>query len=644
MWFIAILFSPLLITIVLCDVNDTSNAAASPTTIVSPTNESSRGPSNENNNLPNYTRIYPTVNPTTSGVLHGYDWIYYAFSMNSEEYEMIDLTLFLDKDAGQDNCKGYAVQVNLQTEPPPVEERTIAAKDTPFWPSVMETVVIMTQESILCETCSRVGLSEKQTSGNLTWWILVQTRGGDPHDAQNTTCSFNMDIKIRKYMPFVTIGGAVLGVVGLVVLAKMVSVMNVMLMTDFRVFPWNASLLLVLALVPQQLVYLMKGVARALLRWGARAVEWYRRHRAAAETERELITPAAARSDDALEGTEMAAVVVQPPTDGAATDSVTTPSSTGGETTPSVNAESEDPVACRICRDETSAEELIQPCNCTGTMAYVHRSCLDTWRSECLRRNPVNAARCEVCHAQFVISVQYNTVDVAQRLAAASLKQALDGFLFLIALWIVGVLSGYLATYALGSITCNAVWHSLRTTNFTEVQHYAVGMFFYSFVLAVLYNTTYVCWLLTINNTPQGTPALQTQAMSVAKASLFIFASAIWASYFLKFCLYVTNEFVVWDNEVGLITGFFVLTMMSTVVGLGVAAKVMATRAMRDYLVSQGLLREHVQTRPADVDTTDDTEDGSPHDEPLHVPNTHNNHNDVPLDLEAQNTPVEDMA
>ncbi|XP_011072761.1 E3 ubiquitin-protein ligase MARCH8 isoform X2 [Sesamum indicum] len=35
---------------------------------------------------------------------------------------------------------------------------------------------------------------------------------------------------------------------------------------------------------------------------------------------------------------------------------------------------------CRICLD-TEGEDLIAPCHCKGTQKYVHRSCLDNWRS-----------------------------------------------------------------------------------------------------------------------------------------------------------------------------------------------------------------------------------------------------------------------
>ncbi|CAN1780150.1 E3 ubiquitin-protein ligase MARCHF3 [Linum perenne] len=35
---------------------------------------------------------------------------------------------------------------------------------------------------------------------------------------------------------------------------------------------------------------------------------------------------------------------------------------------------------CRICLDH-EGDDLIAPCHCKGTQKYVHRSCLDNWRS-----------------------------------------------------------------------------------------------------------------------------------------------------------------------------------------------------------------------------------------------------------------------
>ncbi|XP_004517154.2 ERAD-associated E3 ubiquitin-protein ligase DOA10-like, partial [Cicer arietinum] len=47
------------------------------------------------------------------------------------------------------------------------------------------------------------------------------------------------------------------------------------------------------------------------------------------------------------------------------------------ESSPLING---DQPQCRICLD-LGGEDLIAPCHCKGTQKYVHRSCLDNWRS-----------------------------------------------------------------------------------------------------------------------------------------------------------------------------------------------------------------------------------------------------------------------
>jgi hypothetical protein len=40
------------------------------------------------------------------------------------------------------------------------------------------------------------------------------------------------------------------------------------------------------------------------------------------------------------------------------------------------------PRECRICLDAGKTSDLIAPCQCSGTSRWVHRRCLDTWRSQ----------------------------------------------------------------------------------------------------------------------------------------------------------------------------------------------------------------------------------------------------------------------
>lgn len=52
---------------------------------------------------------------------------------------------------------------------------------------------------------------------------------------------------------------------------------------------------------------------------------------------------------------------------------------------------------CRICHEGGLQEALVAPCECLGTMATIHRSCLEHWLSAS------GTSFCELCHFQFSI-------------------------------------------------------------------------------------------------------------------------------------------------------------------------------------------------------------------------------------------------
>lgn len=52
---------------------------------------------------------------------------------------------------------------------------------------------------------------------------------------------------------------------------------------------------------------------------------------------------------------------------------------------------------CRICHEGAGGEILLSPCDCTGTLGKVHKSCLEKWLSSS------NTSYCELCHTEFTI-------------------------------------------------------------------------------------------------------------------------------------------------------------------------------------------------------------------------------------------------
>jgi hypothetical protein len=59
---------------------------------------------------------------------------------------------------------------------------------------------------------------------------------------------------------------------------------------------------------------------------------------------------------------------------------------------------------CRYCLSEDKSDKLIDPCNCEGTMKYVHRDCLGDWIKNSKREvfedkfKNLFITKCEICN------------------------------------------------------------------------------------------------------------------------------------------------------------------------------------------------------------------------------------------------------
>jgi hypothetical protein len=56
---------------------------------------------------------------------------------------------------------------------------------------------------------------------------------------------------------------------------------------------------------------------------------------------------------------------------------------------------------CRICLDNDNPNDIISPCLCSGGSAYIHRKCLNNWRSE--NANGKAFKFCDVCQFEYII-------------------------------------------------------------------------------------------------------------------------------------------------------------------------------------------------------------------------------------------------
>ena len=80
-------------------------------------------------------------------------------------------------------------------------------------------------------------------------------------------------------------------------------------------------------------------------------------------------------------------------------------------------------MTCRICYEADPDGELISVCGCTGSLALVHKECIEKWIRISKRKN------CEICHQPYTIDVktliEYSAIFFIFLGSCASLTHAL---------------------------------------------------------------------------------------------------------------------------------------------------------------------------------------------------------------------------
>ncbi|KAL3246357.1 hypothetical protein MRX96_057712 [Rhipicephalus microplus] len=86
---------------------------------------------------------------------------------------------------------------------------------------------------------------------------------------------------------------------------------------------------------------------------------------------------------------------------------------------------------CRICFYGDAKQPLLEPCNCRGTIGFVHRECLESWIQRTV--DP----QCQVCHFHFTVRKQAQPIWCL--LSDAEYRCPVFGYLALGALFVLGI-------------------------------------------------------------------------------------------------------------------------------------------------------------------------------------------------------------
>lgn len=127
---------------------------------------------------------------------------------------------------------------------------------------------------------------------------------------------------------------------------------------------------------------------------------------------------------------------------------------------------------CRICRDDGEREDLIAPCKCTGSVRWVHASCLNRWRIECLTRNQTNVDHCEICRNTFDVPIKRGNV-------LERVKGFCNNLLFFILTMLLWVVYSVGIRETLGNLSCATPYHQVDRTITFSVDGAIVTLTFY---------------------------------------------------------------------------------------------------------------------------------------------------------------------
>ncbi|KAK9059453.1 hypothetical protein SSX86_020155 [Deinandra increscens subsp. villosa] len=208
---------------------------------------------------------------------------------------------------------------------------------------------------------------------------------------------------------------------------------------------------------------------------------------------------------------------------------------------------------CRICLEGDGEEDddLISPCMCKGTQQFVHRACLDHWRSV---KEGFAFSHCSTCKAQFHLKVvKLNAISWPK--IKFRLFVARDVFLVFLALqMVIGLLGGlaytfdkdgsFRSSYSINSIN----WEPILLTHPISF-YYCIGVLFF-FVVVGFFGLVIHC--ISCNNDPR-----------VAGCQNFCFGCGILDCFptSVEVCVVLTIILVVIFFLLGIAYGFLAATM-----------------------------------------------------------------------------------
>ncbi|KAG8347753.1 RING variant domain [Trypanosoma vivax] len=214
--------------------------------------------------------------------------------------------------------------------------------------------------------------------------------------------------------------------------------------------------------------------------------------------------------------------------------------------------DTEDDRTCRICRDDEVDESVISPCECIGSVRWVHRSCLDEWRISSVGRNKEYVRLCEICRKPFRIGISRHKLLWKIFLSVSRFLLLLFMIVAVFSLSTVGL------RITLGEMTCHSPWRRVSYSTMFRIDGLVLTSFMYlmlTILAAFSYALTYSRWRTRMETVVyilefQMLPPFWTVANAVKLFSTFLVGllQAFSLGLLVKFLVYRTS-YIAWSWE-----------------------------------------------------------------------------------------------
>ncbi|CCW69854.1 unnamed protein product [Phytomonas sp. Hart1] len=232
----------------------------------------------------------------------------------------------------------------------------------------------------------------------------------------------------------------------------------------------------------------------------------------------------------------------------------------------------EDERLCRICRDGDG--NLVAPCNCTGSVRWVHLSCLDHWRLERMKRNVGNHNVCEICKSPFKIKIRRSTI------VWQGFKRIVCAIILIATCTLCFLLIPLISYSVFGEISCVAEYHRVPYATMYQFDGIILSLFVYvEIILAVILarlivyswfrsNPEVEAYIADVHVIPQFMTWLN--KLKIAFVTLVIIAQTISIGYLIKYFVYIASN-IGWNWEASpLLGGIVYILLIFVTIGVSV--------------------------------------------------------------------------